>query len=36
MDLVVTGKAREKNADLGVGMRRDGLERYSGNKNGST
>lgn len=34
--MVVTGKAHEKNAALGVGMRRDGLERYSGNKNGST
>lgn len=34
--MVVTGKAHEKNADLGIGRTRDGLGRYSGNKNGST
>lgn len=33
---MVTGRAHEKNADLGVGIVRDGLERYSGSKNGSS
>lgn len=36
MDVVVTGRAHEKNADLGVGIKRDRLERYRGNKNGHT